>query len=391
MLWTPTANPKEVATLIVNGRRYEGWETVWAQERWTEAFTYFRFTAAEVTNPPASYHDAQVIPCDDVTLMLGGEQVVKGTVITRQTSYNATQHMVQITGKGLSFWTYKSSVDTLTGNFDNMNIKQIAEKVLAPYQPPKWIGTPDMRPFEHEQAQSGETIWDFLDRLCRQRKCILGSDRQGNVQIIGDHEGIYSGSVVEGVNIKAMQCTISVEDTYESIRVTTTSKGDDDANGQETNQPSDGVESIGCRNSILIIESESAGKKEEALLRAQYEKIWTEGTKITANVTVQGWFSDMTGHLWEAGTLVNVQSDMAMLHGTMKLKTVTWTQDNNNGTQTVLELVEPWALLDAENVNVAYWNDRPQNTGSSATANTPKVPLAQQAGKQDVPGGKGTK
>jgi len=378
----PSFNPREIATLIVNGQRYESWETVWAQERWTEAFTYFRFTAAEVTNPPSNYHDAQVIPCDDVTLMLGGEQVVRGSVITRQTSYNATQHMVQITGKGLSYWTFKSSVDTEDGNFDGMNIVQIAEKVLKPYQPPLIFGEPDMTPFDQVQVNPGETIWDFLDDLCRKRKCILGSDRKGNAQIIGEHAGELCGSVIEGQNIKAMQCTISVEDTYQRIRVVSTNKGDDEENGQKTNQPKGGVESIGCKGSVLIIEGEDPSKGVNPQLRAQYEKIWTEGTKITANVTVQGWFSDMTGHLWEAGKLVYVNSPMAMIQGSMKCKTVTWTQDNNNGTQTVLELVEPWALLDQANANVAYFDERPDNKVSQAAQSPPK--LGQQAGIADI-------
>jgi hypothetical protein len=40
-------NREEVATIIVNGRRFEDWESVWVQHRWTETYPLFRFTCAE--------------------------------------------------------------------------------------------------------------------------------------------------------------------------------------------------------------------------------------------------------------------------------------------------------------------------------------------------------
>ena len=53
-----------------------------------------------------------------------------------------------------------------------------------------------------------------------------------------------------------------------------------------------------------------------------------------------------------AGDDAYIYSPMAMLDGTMKIKTVTWTQDNNQGTQTTLELVAPWGLNDTIGANV---------------------------------------
>jgi hypothetical protein len=50
--------------------------------------------------------------------------------------------------------------------------------------------------------------------------------------------------------------------------------------------------------------------------------------------------------LWQAGDEVIVNSPMAMLYNyPLKIKSVTWTQDSANGTQTLMELVIPRGLL----------------------------------------------
>lgn len=41
------AKPNEIATLVVGGRYYSDWETVWVSHHWPDPMTYFRFTAAE--------------------------------------------------------------------------------------------------------------------------------------------------------------------------------------------------------------------------------------------------------------------------------------------------------------------------------------------------------
>jgi diketogulonate reductase-like aldo/keto reductase len=54
-----------------------------------------------------------------------------------------------------------------------------------------------------------------------------------------------------------------------------------------------------------------------------------------------------TNLLWRAGDNVTVWSPMAVLNNqTLKIQTVTFTQDRNAGTETTLDLVVPWLLND---------------------------------------------
>jgi prophage tail gpP-like protein len=53
--------------------------------------------------------------------------------------------------------------------------------------------------------------------------------------------------------------------------------------------------------------------------------------------------------LWEEGKEYPVKSPMAMLNQTLKVQTVTFTQDNQSGTQTTLLLVLPGLLKGSPN------------------------------------------
>jgi prophage tail gpP-like protein len=366
MAWPPS----EVAKLTVNGQNFTEWESVWVQERWTESFSFFRFTANEGRVMPGTWQELQVKPGDDCTISLGGQKIIAGTVITRQASYSGNQHMVQLTGKSYSFWAYKSSVFTEDGNFDGKNFVQIADIVLGPVAAKGAIvGTPNPEPFKKAQADKGMKIWDYLEKLAREKKIQIGSNRQGMPLFIGDHVGKIIGTVTEGDNILACQCTITCEDLFMDINVDAQNQGDDQNSGTDASEIRGHASSKAPRPSVLLIPMEHPPNNENsATLRAYYEKVWTEATQITCNVTVQGWFAQ-NGGLWEAGQDVMVVSPMAMIRDVMKIKTATFAQDNNAGTTTTLECVAPWGLLDNINANVGA-----PKKSSVAPAPSPDVP-----------------
>jgi len=369
--------PSEQATLIVNGQRYTEWESVWVQERMTESFSLFKFTANEGRVLPTSWQDAQFQPGDDVEVILGGEKVIEGgIIITRQSSYNANQHMVQLTGKTFSFFAYKSSVFTDNGNFDGMNFEQIANIVLKPWGGIVKYGVPDSTPFKKAQAEIGMKIWDYLEQLAREKGIIIGNNRAGLPSMYGKHQGRIIGAVRDGDNVLSMQCTITCENLHKDINVTAQNQGDDQNNGTDASQIKGHASGTAPRKSLVVIPMEHPPPDQNAPnRRAEYEKQWTEVTKITANVTVQGWFTQ-GGNLWQAGGLVSVHCPMAMVIGTLKAKTVTFQQDNNQGTTTTLELVAPWGLNDTSSLNVGNPlanppRNQPPDTQPVATGNSP--------------------
>jgi prophage tail gpP-like protein len=363
-------NPSEVAQLIVNGIAYREWETVWAQERWNESFSFFRFTTAERKPIPlstpitladirAGIFGSQPIPdipvyvCDSVLLQLGGTPALKGYVTQRQVAYDAERHQVLLIGKSATFWPFKSHIKTEQANMDGFDIMKVANTLIAPLGVTvRAVGFPDAREFKKLQAPPGGNIWEFVEKLARQRAALLGSNAAGEALLIFDHTwGSPVDTLAEGVNIKKMQAVISIEDQWGDIEVLGQTSGDDQKHGPDANEMVAHASGQSCiaANCVIPVE-EPVRDQDELQTRADFEAKWTDGTKKTALITVQGWFSKYG--LWHAGQNVAVYSPMVPLNEVMKIKTCTWTQDSENGTETVLECVNPAALNDDTQINV---------------------------------------
>ena len=368
----------EAATLYVAGFKFEDWETVWVQRRYNEPDHNFRFTAAE-RDDPEYFTLMKFIPGDSCEIELAGQLAVSGVILTRQIAYEATNHQVMLIGKGRTFWAATSSVIHDTMDFSNKNVLQIAKEVWAPHPVGvKVIGQLDLRPFESAHAEQGETTWDFVERLCRPRGVILGSDHLGNFLMIGEHTGEVVHHLIEGVNILRMQCVISKQQIYHPYIVSGQTKRSDESSPRQAGQQraqTDGTAPL-FRPRLTPAEQPVADMS-EIQARSRNEAKWGEGTSIEATVTVQGWLNPSTNKLWEPGELIQVDSPMALLSQALKIEIATFTQDRNSGSLTTLELKAPWALNDSTNANVGNAG-APQAPGEAKNTlnDMPQIPPA---------------
>jgi prophage tail gpP-like protein len=351
-------NPQEIATLEVNGVQFQDWESVWVQMRANDPITLFRFTAAErdpifnIANTFPTWQKLQFKPGDNCTITLAGQLACTGIIEVRQVAYDANEHGVMLIGKTNTAAPAKSSVNTTTGNFDGKHIQQIAQEVIAPYGVGlNVIGSLDLTPFQQMQNEKGELIWDFLERIARFRGAIMGSDAKGNFLLIGDHSYQAVTTLTEGVNIKSCQCTISHEQTYTRLDAHGQQKASDSTNGPAASEvQATAMGAVPYPYKYLLTPMEQPGSQAEAQKRANTEKKWSDGTEVQANITVQGWlYGGAT--LWQPLQEVFVNSPMAMLQQQLKIRTATFTQDNQNGSQTLLDLVVPGLLNGSPNLN----------------------------------------
>ncbi|WP_028167558.1 phage baseplate assembly protein [Bradyrhizobium elkanii] len=357
--------PQEVAQLVVAGLIFEDWETVEVSSDWAEAFSHFKFTAAErdteVTTARGRvplWQKLQFKPDDQCTILLAGQLAITGFIEVRQVAYDATQHGVMLIGKSLTANAAKSSVDTKTGNFDDKNVVQVAQEVVAPYGVGiKVVGSPDLTPFPKLQNNPGELVWDFLERIARPRGVVMGSDAHGSFLLIGEHTGTIVSELIEGINIKSCQCVISHEHVYTEHKVIGQHAASDDNSGTAASELKCSVTGMsGSMFSKLITPAEQPVKTQpEVCNRAKYEAIWHNGTNVTATIVVYGWLRDGRS-LWQPGDDVHVYSPMAMLDMPMKIQRVTFTQDRNTGTLTKLDVVAPWLLRDSMGWDVRHPN-----------------------------------
>jgi prophage tail gpP-like protein len=345
-------NPAEVATLIVEGHRFDDFESVMVQHRWADAFPLFRFSTADVVEAPPDWMLLQFKPGDSCTIYLGGHLAVNGIILTRQTVYAAEHHAVQLEGVGITWAAARSSILDKESKFDGMTFEQVARKVIAPTGVGvDVIGSLNPTPFDKLKNQPGETVWDFLERIARPRGIVLGSNPYGAFLLIGDHAFASVENLIEGVNVLRMNCIISIANTRSDFRVRGQTRASDQQHGTKASEQEAGVAgSLKLYSPLLTPAEQPVWSVAELADRAKNEAVWNEGTIVTATAVVQGWLR-AGGALWMAGDKVTVWSPMAMLNMEMKIRTATFTQDEQ-GTLTTLDLVAPWLLKDKGDFNV---------------------------------------
>jgi prophage tail gpP-like protein len=273
-------------------------------------------------------------------------------------------------GYSASWFAQRSSIEHKTNDFDNKTFLQIAAEVLAPTSVWfKTVGNIDNTPFKSGATPgTGETIGAFLERLARNRKIIVSNTPDGDMLFIGEHDWPPVGDLIEGENIKKMQCVITNEQSRSMFNTLGQKKATDESHGKDASEQEAKTAGYLRRYSILTTAMEHPVESlKEVQRRNDTEKMWDEDlTRIDATVTVYGWFRQRPstvpsiatggasilgptqdyGHiLWQAGDEVTVYSPMAMLYNErLKIRTVTWTQDDRGGSQTLLQLVNPLGL-----------------------------------------------
>jgi prophage tail gpP-like protein len=370
---------EETATLLVNGLKFVDWETIMVQHRWTEAFPTFRFTTADRVEVPLDWRLLQFKPGDECAIYLGQWLAITGVITVRQVSYNANQHGVMLQGNGITWYANRASVIHPTGNFDGKSFVQVANEVIAPTGVGvKIIGDLDSTPYERLQVETGETVWNFLERIARPRGIVMGSDHLGNFLLIGDHTYTPTMDLVEGINIKKAQITIMVEDIYSEYIVRGQTAATDGHSGPTAAEQEARVAGSAKRYSPRLTPAEQpVWGIEELQKRASNEAVWSEGTIIQATITVQGWMRPSDGQLWQAGSDIRIWTPMGMLNMVLKAQTVTFMQSRAAGTETVLDLVAPWLLKDRGDWNVATPGAPVEPGGPNVTAAPPETSVAE--------------
>src|SRR5262249_32071050 len=125
--------------------------------------------------------------------------------------------------------------------------------------------------------------------------------------------------------------------------------GNDDTWGAKANQINSEKPAITTNLNVQDMPKTSltevpAWMKQMADNRSMFEAMTSEMLQIWVNITLLTWQrsgkAPPAGGLWEPGDMVIVNSPMLILEGqALRLKAVTWSQDNESGTRSQIELV----------------------------------------------------
>jgi len=351
---TIVPNLDEVAVIQTNNLAYQDWETVMVQHRWMEPFPLFEFSATEPGIEPKTVSQILFNVGQRVKIMLGGIQAIDGVITIRQSAEDKERHGLQLIGKGYSWQTVKSSIRE-PHDFSGQGIIEIARTIAGEVGVNvKTYGKVDDSPFPTDAASPGEPAFDFLDIRCRQRGVILGSDEFGNLLLIGTHNPEPGGDLIndKNGNIERINVIISNETVFANYFATGQVAGNDQVNGEAAAQMVAGpIGGSDPNPSNLVAQSEVTDTASGLQKRAATEAQFHDATQVRITCSVQGWKQkqgDSKGDLWRVGHGYRVFAPEHLpvpWNGMVySAQTVTFQQDDENGTITTLELVLPWLL-----------------------------------------------
>lgn len=368
--------PQEVATLIINGTPYRDWTSVMVRREYGAAVSEFQFSCTEGVPFAKDWAAMRIKPGDACTILLAGQLALTGYVYLRQASYDARRHGVMIIGRSLTGDVVDSSAPVNTGEFKNQNWEAIARKMLEQFKVPLMMrggGAAAMLPFKRADVQPGESVFQFLERLARQRGIVLSDDESGNLVAATQFESSGGDALVEGQNILRATCTISDLALNGPVASFAQINGDDNEHAKRASQiVASTTDTNVSRFRPLVTLAEHPIRTAEAQKRTEFEGGWRESVSIVADITKYGWLKD-AGGLWKVGEPVPVKSPMLMLDMTLYTKCVVFTQDVASGTLTTLTLVRE-NLLTAGTPNLGASNSampgdvQPSTTGEPANA-----------------------
>jgi len=336
---------KEIASLEVRGQIYTNWTSVRVEQKWTESFPVFQFECTEEASVPLTIQGAQFVPGDIVRVFLGGYPAVFGYITERHVGYDANNHGVRLIGCGDTIDLVDSSVplDKLDGH-DGKSVTQLANDLAAHLGVNIHTkGDVDNTPFKNIQVQPGETPMQAIERYAKMRSIVIGSMANGGLLLIGEHPVQTSGYLVESGNILRANAVVRDNKIYKRTFSVGQDSGSDEANGDPQNKQVATRDGTSTRNRHLVVVADVADTMHGIKRRADMEYVFTQGSEIEAQITVQGWFKDanLSEEIWRAGEYYAVTSPSLIMYDEVLGCAGCTYEQNDGGTTTTMTMVKP--------------------------------------------------
>lgn len=354
-------NPTEVCSVSASGQKYDIWETVEVSRQIDDrTVDHCLLTVAENSKLAVKADDIKLMPGDQVTVALAGQQVINGVVYLRQVAYDGHNHSVQIGIASRAQALIQSTVDASPGQYTNQTVQQMASAIAGKVGVPFQIdGNPPGadKPFPRFSEQVGETRFACIDRMCRMRNLHL-MDKGGTLIAFRGPTRSTGLTLEEGKNILRARVVLSNRDTADVVTAlgsnSNQDSGDENRNPKATARVStfqkDGKTVLRVEMPVTIA-CEEMTDQEGCQHRANHEADWIKYENVDGDITTQGWLTP-DGDLWfnDLRSTIVVKSPMLVPDGVFgfMIKGIIHRQSSGGGTTTDILLCR----VDGKGTNV---------------------------------------
>lgn len=328
----------------VDGKIYKGWTAVTISRALKASAGEIRLT---LTSP---WHSPQSLPLlrgKPIIIDIGNERVATGYISEFIPSYDSKEIRYELICFDKTVDLAECAVEHPSGQWKNITLTSLAELLCIPFSIDVVVDTDVGAAFQTVRLEQGETVFELLERLSRQRGVLLTSNALGNLVITSASTQRLKTTLALGVNIIAARGRFSERERFNKVIVKGAAESwvSDDPSatgGQSVVERDDDIH----RYRPLIILMEENFTVEGASRRGKWQISRALAAANSTEVTVLGWRmnADFTGELWPLNKQVKVVDPIQGLNDYLLISGISLSENEGDGRSAVLTLVPPEAM-----------------------------------------------
>ncbi|HGY4246166.1 TPA: phage baseplate assembly protein, partial [Citrobacter freundii] len=190
----------EMVVLEVDGQQWDGWTEMSITSSLEAVAGEFDLTVTTQWSEASPRVIKQGMPC---IVRLGKDTVLTGYIDDFIPSYDAENMSIRVMGRDKTGDLVDSSVVHKSGQWKGVRLELLATEICKPYGISVISETDTGETFGSVVLEQGETAFDLLDRLAKQRGVLLTADGLGNLIITRASTKRAGVPLIFGTNILA--------------------------------------------------------------------------------------------------------------------------------------------------------------------------------------------
>lgn len=327
----------------IAGKRWQGWTEV-------SITRALKAVAGEITlSITRDWRQAEVMPVmrgTPIKIDIGKDRVATGYISEFVPSYDGKDVRYELICHDKTIDLTECSVVHNSAQWSNITLDNLAREVCKPFGINVVVETIVAAPFATVRLEQGETAFELLERMARQRGVLLTSNAYGDLVITRASSVVLDERLELGVNIRAARGRFSDRSRFSEVIVkgngwSGSSDNPEETGGKQVTQYDKGVGRY--RPQILLMEEPFT--VEGASRRGAWQVANSIAKSNTSEITVSGWRmgKNFSGELWPLNKRILVKDEIQQLNATLLISSITYT-DGGDGRVTVLSVVPPESM-----------------------------------------------
>ena len=326
---------RDKVELIIAGRAYGGWTDVEIDYGIDSIAHQFTLSLTE-----RGEGGAQELPVDagsECRVTIGGETVITGYIDAINASVDSQNHGITASGRSKAADLIDCSAIGTPSSWSNRKFEAIAADLVKPLGISIVARSDTGAPFAKFAVQTGESVFEALERMAKLRSLLLISTSAGAVEIVTPTPKGAAIRLVQGQHFKAITGRHDVSQRFSQYLIKGQSAGSDSVNGKAAaHVKASATDPAIERYRPLMIVAEDQANAASMSARAKWEATVRAAKAQGADVTLPTW-RDPTGQLWQpmqrvrlVSQWVNIDADLLITNVSLRLS-----QDESTATLTL--------------------------------------------------------